>query len=174
MDGEDPEPGTGGFATDDMSQWLWGLRHYVTFSSLLGDFLEGDEYTGITNNFAITTKGLPLADSIPDDDPRKGLLWYPRHADQYAVDAGNPGTSGTRFSYGSGPVMRMVVRLKGDEVEGVNIIPGGQSALIDSEHFHDQAELWLANETTPMRYSVDQVVAYEGAVRERYTPVTPQ
>lgn len=168
---EDAEPGTEGFGTDDMSKWLWGLRHYVQFESLLGDFLDGDEYAPITNQFAITTKNLPMVEGgLSDGDPRKGMLWFPRPGDQYAVDAANPGTSGVRFSHGSGPVMRMVVALKGDHVEGVNIIPGGQSALTDSEFFLDQAKLWLANDTTPMRFSVDQVVAYEGAVRESYQP----
>ena len=168
---EDAEPGTGGFGTDDMTQWLWGLRHYVRFESLLADFLDGDDFDAITNTFAITTKTLPLVDGeLADDDPRKDLLWFPRDADQYAVDAGNPGTSGVRFSYSSGPVMRMVVALYPDRVEGVNIIPGGQSALKDTEFFQDQARSWLANETTPMRFSVDQVVAFEGAVRETYTP----
>jgi penicillin amidase len=164
------EPGTGGFATDDMSQWLWGLRHYAKLESLLGDFITSDEYKPITNTFAITTDKLPLAPNLPDGDPRKDLMWFPRDGDQFSVDAANPGTSGVQFGYGSGPVMRMVVALKPGDVQGVNVIPGGQSALTDSEFFSDQARLWLANETTPMRFSVDQVVAYEGVVRETYSP----
>ncbi len=173
-EGEEVEPGTGGFATSDMSQWLWGLRHYVEFESLLGAFIDGEEFKAITNQFAITTDNVPMTDKpIPKGDPREGLLWFPRDADQYAVDAGNPGTSGVRFSYGSGPVMRMVVSLKGDEVRGVNIMPGGQSALTDSEYFNDQARLWLANETTPMRFSVAQVIGYSEATRENYRPAAP-
>jgi acyl-homoserine lactone acylase PvdQ len=168
---EGAEPGTGGFATNDMTQWLWGLRHYVRFQSLLAGFLDDDQYAPITNSFAITTNSLPLVPGLlPDGDPRKGMLWFPRHADQYAVDAGNPGTSGVSFGYDNGPVMRMVVALYPDRVEGVNIIPGGQSAIKESEYFHDQARLWLANETTPMRFSVDQVVSFEGATRETYAP----
>ncbi len=168
---EGAEPSTGGFGTNDMSRWLWGLRHYVKFQSLLADFIDGEEYAPITNQFAITTKNLPLVEGgLDDDDPRKALLWFPRDGDQFAVDAANPGTSGVRFDYGSGPVMRMVVSLKGDEVNGVNILPGGQSALTDSEFFLDQARLWLGNQTTPMRFSVDQVVAFEGATRESYQP----
>lgn len=168
-DPEDPaEPGTGGFATNDMSQWLWGLRHYTEFESLLSGFIEGEEFEAIFNTFSITTDKLPLESS----DPRaEELLWFPRQGDNYAVDAANPGTSGVRFGHGSGPVMRMVVSLKGDRVDGVNVIPGGQSGLTSSNFFSDQARLWLANETTPMRFSVDQVIAYPEAVRERYAPV---
>ncbi len=74
------------------------------------------------------------------------------------VDAANPGFSGTTFTYGSGPVMRMVVSMKGGVVQGRNIIPGGQSgipSLPDGEanpHFADQAALWLGNEAYPLRY----------------------
>jgi acyl-homoserine lactone acylase PvdQ len=86
------------------------------------------------------------------------------------VDAANPGFNGKRFSHGSGPVMRMVVSLNGDEVTGRNIIPGGQSAIIESEFFADQTKLWLANETLPMRFSPKDVAA--GAIiREVYKPI---
>jgi penicillin amidase len=110
-----------------------------------------------------------LDGGVPKDDPRHDLKWFPRDGDQFSVDAANPGFSGTKFSYGSGPVMRMVVSLKGDEVKGQNIIPGGQSALTDSPFFADQARLWLANKTLPMRFSPTDVAA--GAVsREVYRP----
>ncbi len=153
-------PGEGGFGTSDMDEWLWGLRHQVRFDSLLGEYVGADsEYSAITGQFAITTKNLPLAEGLAPTDPRAALEGFPRDGDQYAVDAGNPGFSGTRFSYGSGPVMRMVVRLKGDEVSGVNVIPGGQSSLLGTEHFADQAKLWLANETLPMRFHLRDVLA---------------
>ncbi|RLB58666.1 MAG: hypothetical protein DRI90_16445, partial [Deltaproteobacteria bacterium] len=144
------EPGTEGFGTSNMDQWLWGLRHYAKFESLLADFIGDDpDYASLTEKFAITTAHIPLAESLSSGDPRLGLKWFPRDGDQDSVDAANSGTSGTRFSYGSGPVMRLVVSLQGDEVMGQNIIPGGQSALTESPYFSDQARLWLANETTP-------------------------
>jgi acyl-homoserine lactone acylase PvdQ len=153
-----------------MSQWLWGLRHYVKFQSLLDDFLDDPQYASFTQPFAITTKILPLTPGVlPADDPRKELLWFPRNGDQFSVDAANPGFSGTRFSHGSGPVMRMVVSLKGEEVTGRNIIPGGQSAIIESEFFADQTRLWLANETLPMRFSPKDVAA-GATTREVYKP----
>lgn len=168
----DPKtPAEGGYGTDDMSKWLWGLRHYVRFQSLLDDFLDDPQYASFTQPFAITTKILPLkTGSYAADDPRKNLLWFPRNGDQFSVDAANPGFNGQRFSHGSGPVMRMVVSLKGEEVTGRNIIPGGQSAIIESEYFADQTKLWLANETLPMRFSPKDVAV--GAIaREVYKPV---
>ncbi|HRI71228.1 MAG TPA: penicillin acylase family protein [Polyangium sp.] len=169
-----PDPATpteGGYGTADMSKWLWGLRHYVRFQSLLDDFLDDPQYASFTQPFAITTKILPLKTGMyADDDPRKDLLWFPRNGDQFSVDAANPGFNGRRFSHGSGPVMRMVVALKGDRVTGRNIIPGGQSAIIASDYFADQTKKWLANETLPMRFSPSDVA--EGAIaREVYKPV---
>jgi penicillin G amidase len=168
-----PDPKTpteGGFGTPDMSKWIWGLRHYVRFQSLLDDFLDDPQYASFTQPFAITTKTLPLVQgTYPAGDPRKDLMWFPRNGDQFAVDAGNPGFNGQRFSYGSGPVMRMVVSLKGEQVTGRNIIPGGQSAIIESEFFADQTRLWLANETLPMRFSPKDVAA-GATLREVYKP----
>tara|TARA_B100000530_G_C15516168_1_gene312655 strand:- start:186 stop:398 length:213 start_codon:yes stop_codon:yes gene_type:complete len=63
----------------------------------------------------------------------------------------------------------MVIALKDGAVSGVNILPGGQSGLTDSEHFSDQLKLWLANETIPLRYHLDDVI--EGAIsRELLSP----
>ena len=168
--GKPSAPDKGGFGTDDMSQWLWGLRHQVRFESILSEFLDaGSSYAFLADMFAIDTAVLPLADDIPAGDPRKGLRWFPRHGDQDNVDAGNPGLGGKEFTYGSGPVMRMVVALGGGNVEGQNIVPGGQSGLTDSPHFHDQLELWLGNKTYPMRFFVGDVV--DGATtREELVP----
>ena len=170
LQSEPSAPDAGGFGTTDMNNWIWGLRHQVTFESLLLDFLPSDSDFGpLVTPFSITTNVLPLAESMDNDDPRKGLKWFPRHGDQYGVDAGNPGMGGTNFTYGSGPVMRMVIALKDGKVWGQNIVPGGQSALTDSEFFADQAALWLGNKTLPLRFHVSDVI--EGAVgREYYKP----
>lgn len=170
--GEPESPGVGGFGTDDMNSWLWGLRHQARFESLLAAFLAGDPSFGfLVDLFSVTTEQLPLAENMTPDDPRAGLKWFPRPGDQWCVDAANPGFSGTGFTHGNGPVMRMVIALNGDAVSGVNILPGGQSGLTDSPNFSDQLKLWLANQTIPLRYHLDDVVA--GAVsRERLSPAT--
>lgn len=161
--------GVGGFGTEDMDQWIWGLRHQVRFESLLSEFLGGTDFQSLINRFSITTGVLPLADTLPDTDPRKGIRWFPRPGDNYGVDAANPGFSGTNFTHGSGPVMRMVIALKDGKVWGQNIVPGGQSGLNDSPYFADQAKLWLGNKTLPLRFHPTDVA--QGATgREVFAP----
>ena len=163
------EAGTGGFDTMDTSKWLWGLRHLVKFESTIADFFGTDEsFNFITDQFAITTEKLPLAEKLDAKDPRKGLKWFPRGGDAFVVDAAG-GTRTDRYHYGSGPVFRMVFGLKDGKVKGVNVLPGGQSDLKDSPNFSDQAELWLANKTIPMRFSLEDVAAGASG-RETYTP----
>lgn len=160
LSSENVTKGEGGFGTEDMDVWLWGMRHLVRLESLLTEYLKDQPALEmLMSKFAITTKTLPLADNLDASDPRRGLKWFPRHGDQFNVDAGHPGISGTEFSYTSGAVMRMVVALKDGEVSGVNIIPGGQSGLTKSPHFADQAKLWLGNETLPLRFHLEDVVA---------------
>ncbi len=162
----------GGFGTTDMNTWLWGLRHQAKFESLLAPFLGNDPNFAIfTQPFNIDTSKLPLAPSLPPGDPRIGLRWFPRPGDQWNVDAANPGFSGTDFTHGSGPVMRMVFGLRHGEVSGLNIIPGGQSGLTDSPNFDDQAALWLANEAYPLRFAADAVLA--GATRHEVFHAAP-
>lgn len=161
---------SGGFGTDDMSQWIWGLRHQVRFESLLVDFVGDDPLiAGFFEDFNVTTERMPLAEDLDASDPRAALTWFPRPGDQYDIDAANPGFSGTRFTHRNGPVMRTVVALGPDGVEGQNTIPGGQSGDPDSEFFDDRARNWLANETVPLRFTPSEVA--EGAVsREVFVP----
>ena len=137
---------------------------------LLADFLRDDpSLSALLDMFNVTTERHPLADDLTPDDPRSQLTWFPRPGDHLDIDAANPGLGGTRFTHGSGPVFRMVIALGPEGVEGQNILPGGQSGLTDSPFFCDQARDWLANTTSPMRYTPAEVVA--GAVgRERYAP----
>ncbi|GMV40445.1 MAG: hypothetical protein AMXMBFR64_21610 [Myxococcales bacterium] len=161
-------PGVGGFGVADMDAWLWGLRHQVRFESLIAQVGDDPALKLIVDLFSITTKNLPLAETLPAGDPRKGLVHFPRPGDNFAVDAAEQGFSLDAFTYDHGPVMRMVVAL-GDKVTGRNIIPGGQSGLVDSPHFADQARLWLGNETLPLRLHLEDVI--EGATgRETFTP----
>ena len=165
------EPGYGGYGTTDMSEYLWGMRHMVRFESLLVEAIGNDPSLAfLLDQFNITPEVLPLAANLASDDPRAELPWFPRHGDMLNVDAGNPGFGLDDHTYGSGPVFRMVIALGPDGAEGVNILPGGQSGLNDSEHFADQAAAWLGNETWPMHTTVDAVLGDQRSV-QRFSPV---
>jgi len=171
LEAPETDPGFGGYGTDDMSQYLWGLRHMVKFESLLAEAFGSDPtFAFLVEPFNINTEVLPLADDIPGSDPRADLPWFPRHGDHLNVDAGNPGFGAGDHTYGSGPVFRMAIALGPDGAEGVNMLPGGQSGLNDSEHFADQAALWLGNETWPMHTDLDAVLG--DAIRIEYFPKT--
>jgi len=161
---------SGGFSTEDQSQWIWGLKHFVIFESFVASELGGDELVGgVFADMNITPEVLPLVEPEPGfGDPRRGLPGFPRPGDGGGIDAAG-GMRSTDFSYGSGPVMRMVVELDPDGMTGVNIIPGGQTADPGSPFFADQAELWIANEATPIRFYVDDVIA-AATGRELLTP----
>jgi len=163
--------GEGGYGTDDMDQWLWGLRHLVRFPSLL-DAFAGDlsaDLSLLTEDFRITPQVLRLAANMEEDDPRRGLRWFPQDGGFMTIDSAEPLHFQRNYWYDYGPVMRMVIRLEDGRVSGQNIIPGGQSGLPSSPHFADQAALWLGNEAIPMRFHVEDVV--EGAERrEEYQP----
>jgi penicillin G amidase len=156
------EYGLGGYGTEEMSEWLWGLHHLGRLESLLGPFLgTGGPFGTILERFSVNTSKVPLADNIPEGDPRAELNWFPRHGDQWNIDAGNPGFGGG-YTFSNGAVMRMTIHLDGEQVRGYNIVPGGQSGLEDDPHSADQLKLWLANEAYPIRYHLDEVL--EGAV----------
>lgn len=161
-------PGAGGFGTDDPSEWLWGLRHTLRLESLIAAYLtEQPQLAALLSRFSITPR--TLFDDLPLSDPRRQLPGFPRPGDNFNVDAAHPGVTGTRFEYRNGPVMRMVIALDGDRVRGRNVLPGGQSGLIDSPHSTDQLRAWLGNEALPLRFHLEEVV--EGAVgREVYRP----
>lgn len=160
LSGPSTGDGLGGFATDDMDQWRWGLRHMARFESVLAEFLGSDGAFGaLTAGFAINPDRLPLEEGMVPTDPRYRLPWFPRPGDTESVDAANTGFNRGSFSYGSGPVFRMVFAMGPGAVEGYNVLPGGQSALTDSPYFDDQAALWLGNEAMRLRLTVEDKVA---------------
>jgi penicillin amidase len=155
-------PGRGGYGTTDWDAWRWGLRHMVRFDSLVGSALGGDGSLDLLlNMFRITPATVPLATGLPAGDPRAMLPHFPRPGDHLEVDAANPGLDLDDWTYGSGPVFRMVIALGPSGVRGRNILPGGQSGFPGDPHFDDQARLWLGNQTYPLRFTPAEVA--EGA-----------
>lgn len=126
----------------DRSTWRWGELHRVRFNSL---------------------NPVWLVSVPPVTDPvfPKG---FPRHGDQWNVDASN--FSITRalgdplsFGYGSGPVQRVVAEMTPSGPKIRNALPGGAVLAQDSPYFRDQAELWRKNENHPVPFEVDEVEA---------------
>lgn len=161
---------TGGFSTTDQSQWLWGLKHFVKFDNFVAREVGDDPLIdSIFEDLGVSPEALPIDDPAPTTgDPRLGMPGFPRPGDAFGIDAAG-GISTTDFSYGSGPVMRMAISLGEDGIHGVNVIPGGQSSDPFSAFHHDEARNWLGNETTPIRFYVDDVVA-NAVGREVLTP----
>ena len=163
--------GKGGFGTDDMDEWIWGLRHHVRFVSMLEEALGGPDplFSFLTDPLVISPALYPLAENLASDDPRADLPGFPRHGDQRGIDAADPGTSGVNFDFDSGPVFRMVISVGPQGPHGQNVIPGGQSGLGDSEFYADQAMMWLAGEAMPLYTEVADVAAHATG-RETFTP----
>jgi len=161
--------GEDGFGTTDMDQWLWGLRHQAEFRSIVGGYIDDPALSPILNGFSITTGRIPLADNLSGDDPRRELDWFPMDGDNLGVNGCNSGSSGRRFRCGAGGVMRQSFALGPDGVEGVDILPGGQSGLSESANYDDQIRLWLADEALPIHYKVEDVVA-NAQRRETFKP----
>jgi len=163
---------TGGFGSDDMDSWLWGLKHFVHFDSFVAREIGDDPIIdALFEDLGVSTAVLPLNDPPPPvGDPRYDMTGFPRPGDAFGIDAAG-GISTSDFSYGSGPVMRLSVAMDPGGIHGVNIIPGGQSADPNSEHFADQAALWLGNDSLPLRFYVEDVVA--GAVGRELLSPTP-
>lgn len=155
------EPGQGGFGTHEMDAWLWGLRHGVELPALLAAFGGSSPLIDlIAGPFSLTPTVLPLAEDLHRGDPRRGLPGFPRPGDWFAVDAANPAAEDLgHYRYAVGPVMRMVIALGPDGVDGVNVVPGGQAARPGDPHFADQAALWLGNRALPLRYDPAEAVA---------------
>jgi len=153
-------PGEGGFGTDDMDAWRWGLRHMLVLDSLLEQFAGSNPMISLfTRRLSITPEHVPIAEDLPPGDPRHGLPGFPRPGDFFSIDVANPPFEGDSWAYSYGPVMRMVIALQDGRVEGRIIIPGGQSDSASSPHFADQVGPWLGNRTEPMRFHVADVVA---------------
>ena len=128
---------------EDMGGWQWGKLHTLRFESLVPS-LSGDS---------------PV--SIPKVGDTAFPNGFPRPGDNFGVDASNHGMwNPESFSYGSGPVQRIVVEMTPDGPKVWNALPGGQAYDPDSKHHADEAELWRRNKATPMYFTESDVKAH--------------
>lgn len=126
-----------------MDDWRWGDLHRLRFE--LPNSLPWD---------------LAIPNGIDDTFP----LGFPRHGDQYNVDACNFDSSkrvddDPNFRYTSGPTQRFVAELDPNAVKARNALPGGVVWYRGHEHFADQAELWRRNQVHVVPFYVDEVIA---------------
>jgi len=127
----------------DKSDYRWGAFHTIRFEAIVPLFGQ-------------------LA--IPSAGHKTFPTGFPRHGDNFVVDACNFSGSGgpdemPRFSYGSGPTQRFVVDMDPAGPKAWNALPGG--AVWDSQnpHFSDLAELWRRNETHAVPFLLPDVIA---------------
>ncbi|APR84105.1 Penicillin amidase [Minicystis rosea] len=137
----------------DVSKYRWGSHHRVTFTALLPFW---------------TTLNIP-----PTNDTVFGATGFPRHGDSFSIDASEYSFVGPGqpfdFTYDAGPTQRFVIDLDPAGPKAVNALPGGVVWNAQSPHFRDEAELWRRNQTHPVPFLVDDVIA----AKEKRTLVTP-
>ena len=142
---------TGHFGSAAPMDWRWGKLHTLTLVSQLPD----------------------QQLNIPPGDPA-APNGYPRHGDNYAVDACMPGFSGDSYTYDAGPSMRHLVTFAavGQPVTK-NALPGGEVFDSTSPHFRDQMDqFWSQNKYFDFAWSIDDIRAVAEA-RVRLQPSGP-
>ncbi len=117
----------GGFGTSDTAAWRWGLLHTVKFVN------------NVTPEFDV-----PSASVMPDG--------FPRHGDNFNVDANSIGLNNTNFTYSHGPAIRNVFELT-DIVAFDGVVAGGQCENPTLPHYQDETEHWAKNEAPPEYYT---------------------
>jgi penicillin amidase len=129
--------------------WRWGKLHRVTFKTLIPFF----------DAFNIPQATDP---EFPDG--------FPRHGDNFGVDASHTGLwDETDFTYGSGPQQRLVVEMTDRGPRVWNAIAGGEVHDYLSPHHADEAQYWRKNEAPPLFFHEKDVVQ-NAETRERFAP----
>ncbi len=126
----------------DVEMWRWGRLHTLRLETLL------PQIPASTDALSIPLYTDPM---FPDG--------FPRHGDLGVIDASNFGLGATTsYSYGSGPVQRLVVEMTPERPMPRNTLPGGESQDPDSPHHADEMEHWRINEAPPMNWTESEVL----------------
>ncbi|MCA9677823.1 MAG: penicillin acylase family protein [Myxococcales bacterium] len=140
--------GAGGLADADPAAWRWGEVHRLTLGALLP-----------SDDLSVPPPG------EPDPALRGG---YPRHGDNFSVDASSPGLGDLDFTYNHGPAMRHVTTLvAGSAPRTLLAIPGGEQMDTRSPHWRDlMDDYWSVNGYFELPWTIDQVhAAHESRLR---------
>ncbi len=128
-----------GFGSSDPNDWRWGLVHRLTLAALV----PADEL------------------SVPPPNEANPDLagGYPRHGDQFSVDASSPGYGDTDFTYGHGPAMRHVTEFAGGDPVTHIALPGGEIYDRNSGHFRDLMDnYWSVNKYFILPWTTAQII----------------
>jgi penicillin amidase len=125
---------------DDIADWRWGRLHTLRLRSI------------------VPALGVDVLSIPPDGDPLEDGV--PRHGDNHVVDASFTGYDVEDFTYGSGPVQRLVVEMTPDGPRAWNALPGGQSQDPSSPHHADEFLHWRRNDAPPLYFVETDVVAH--------------
>ncbi|HIA01160.1 MAG TPA: penicillin acylase family protein [Myxococcales bacterium] len=139
---------SGGFGTDDMSQWRWGALHTLTLKNNLSNI----------NN-------IPAPSELPGG--------FPRHGDNFCVDASHPGIGDQNFTFSGGPSMRHVFELT-EPVVRYGALPGGQNESPFSPHYADEMRLWVENEAPVVPWQSSDVMADKEQISDLIPPSAVQ
>ena len=134
----------GGFGTKDMSKWRWGHLHTLTLNHNLSKF----------NN-------IPDPEKLPDG--------FPRHGDNFCVDASHPGLRGFNYTYSGGPAVRHVFELT-DPIARHGAIPGGQHENAANAHYADEMELYIKNLAPVVPWQTENVLSGKERVLDLVPP----
>ena len=118
----------------DETQWAWGRLHGLQLSTDLSTF-------GV---FAY-------------DNPAPGDPLFANDGGLFTVDVANTGTD--NFVQTAGPSTRMVCEMSTTGPVCTVQLPGGQSSDIESEHYEDLLFPYLANESMPLVFDIDEANA---------------
>lgn len=127
----------------DVEQWRWGRLHTLTLESI------------------VPALGGKSVASIPAPGDARFPDGFPRPGDNFAVDVAPFGLwNPESFTYGAGPVQRLVVEMTPDGPRAWNALPGGQVFDPESKHHADEAEHWRRNEAPPLYFTEGDVNAH--------------
>lgn len=122
----------------DPASWIWGDTHTKQFTSLI-PIGGGNAYTW------------------PQEDEGWGE-GFPRHGDNYNVDACNGGVTDYGFSCGGVALQRLIVEAKPEGFASFNAFPGGQVWDKDSPYYRNQLPTWLDNERRESWLTEEQIL----------------
>jgi penicillin amidase len=127
------------FGSADSATWLWGKTHVKKFNTLV-PIGAGNEYTW----------------PQPGEGYDNG---FPRHGDNYNVDACNGGLSDYSFGCGGVALQRLVAEATPEGIVSFNALPGGQVWDKTSPFFRNQLPTWLDNERRQSTLTPEQLLS---------------